>query len=135
MFDWVLNTSLDLSEMTETCSKYPRFIEQKQSLGVVLNRTRSKFIGKHSQWSPFCMQALLEMGIHCELIETFSGKNCPDAKAFSDNMFTNLIMIYDSHQVDTRSTLNESKIFTWRLGRDMNVLYMFSLGRMFIDLC
>ena len=81
------------------------------------------------------MQALLEMGIHCELIETFSGKNCPDAKAFSDNMFTNLIMIYDSHQVDTRSTLNESKIFTWRLGRDMNVLYMFSLGRMFIDLC
>ena len=62
-------------------------------LGVVLNRTRSKFTGKHLQWSPFCMQALLEKGIHCELIEIFSGKNCPDAKAFSDNMFTNLIMI------------------------------------------
>ena len=39
------------------------------------------------------MQALLEKGIHCELIETFSGKNCPDTKTFSDNMFTNLIMI------------------------------------------
>ena len=87
------------------------------------------------------MQILLEKGTHygyfntCELIKTFSGKNCPDTRTFSDNMLTIFIMIYDNHPVDTRSISNESKIFTWWLRRDLNVFYMFSLGRMFTGLC